>query len=38
MTSIEYRRELTFFAYLHLRGTFIWAQQRHYEPGSAADV
>jgi hypothetical protein len=34
MAAVEYRRELTFFAYLHLRGSFIWAQQANYVPGS----
>ena len=34
MAAIEYRRELTFFAYLHLRGSFIWAQQLNYQPGT----
>ena len=33
MANIEYRRELTFFAFLHLRGSFIWAQQANYELG-----
>ncbi|HUL40995.1 MAG TPA: hypothetical protein VLV32_03690 [Burkholderiales bacterium] len=27
LTAVEYRRELTFFMYLHLRGSFIWAHQ-----------
>jgi hypothetical protein len=27
MADIEYRREVTFFLYLHTRGTFIWANQ-----------
>ena len=27
MSAIEYRREIFFFMYLHLRGTFIWAHQ-----------
>lgn len=25
--SVEYRRELLFFLYLHLRGTFVWANR-----------
>lgn len=27
MAALEYRRELTFFMYAHLRGTFIWADR-----------
>jgi hypothetical protein len=27
MGAVEYRRELTFFMYLHLRETFIWADR-----------
>ncbi|HEY5973891.1 MAG TPA: porin [Geobacteraceae bacterium] len=27
MAALEYRRELTFFMYLHLRGTYIWADR-----------
>jgi hypothetical protein len=27
LANLEYRRELTFFMYLHLRGSFIWANQ-----------
>jgi len=27
LANLEYRRELTFFMYLHLRGSFIWADQ-----------
>lgn len=27
LAAVEYRRELTFFMYLHLRGSFIWAHQ-----------
>ena len=27
LATLEYRRELTFFMYLHLRGSFIWADQ-----------
>jgi len=27
LAALEYRRELTFFLYAHLRGTFIWADQ-----------
>ena len=27
MVALEYRRELTFFAYLHLRETYIWADR-----------
>ena len=27
LASLEYRRALTFFMYLHLRGTFIWAER-----------
>jgi hypothetical protein len=27
LTAVEYRRELAFFMYLHLRGSFIWAHQ-----------
>ncbi len=27
LTAVEYRRELNFFMYLHLRGSFIWADQ-----------
>jgi hypothetical protein len=27
MTALEYRRELTFFMYLHLRETYIWAKR-----------
>jgi hypothetical protein len=27
LAALEYRRELTFFAYLHLRETFIWADR-----------
>jgi len=27
MAAVEYRRELTFFLYAHLRGTFIWADR-----------
>jgi len=27
MAALEYRRELTFFLYAHLRGTFIWADR-----------
>ena len=32
MAAIEYRRELIFFMFLHLRGSFIWAQQANYSP------
>ena len=34
VADIEYRRELLFFMYLHLRGSFIWAQQANYVPVS----
>ena len=27
MAALEYRRELTFFLYAHMRGTFIWADR-----------
>jgi len=27
LMAVEYRRELTFFMYFHLRGSFIWAHQ-----------
>jgi hypothetical protein len=27
LAAIEYRRELTFFLYAHMRGTFIWADR-----------
>ncbi len=27
LANLEYRRELTFFMYLHLRGSFIWASR-----------
>jgi hypothetical protein len=27
LAALEYRRELAFFLYLHLRGSFIWADQ-----------
>jgi len=27
LAVLEYRRELTFFMYLHLRGSFIWAEE-----------
>lgn len=29
VSTIEYRRELLFFLYLHLRGTFAWGADRH---------
>ena len=29
MVAMEYRRELTFFLYLHLRETLIWADRAH---------
>lgn len=29
VSTIEYRRELLFFLYLHLRGTFAWGANRH---------
>ena len=35
MATVEYRRELAFFMYLHLRGSFIWAQQFNWEPASS---
>jgi hypothetical protein len=28
LINLEYRRELLFFVYLHLRGTFIWADRQ----------